>query len=80
MQSIINLKSFFISNNARITFLGLSNAFIKNLYIKILHLLLLTSLKMKLFYNFENYKTGLALFNVVKIEKFEFIYIDIHLI
>ena len=80
MQSIINLKLFSISNNVRIAFLGLSSALIINLYIKILYLLLFTFLKIKLFHNFVNYKTNLALFNTVKIEKFEYIYINIYLI
>ena len=84
MQLIINLKSLFISNLFRITFeiasLGLSSAFIKNLYIKILHLLLSISLKRKFSYNFVNYKTRLALFNVVRIKKLKCIYIDIYLI
>ena len=80
MQSIINLKLFSISNNARIASLGLSNALIKNLCIKILHLLPPISFRIKFYYNFVNYKTDLALFNVVRTEKFECIYIDIYLI
>ena len=80
MQSIINLKSLFISNNVRITFLGLSNAFIKNLYIKILYLLPFIFLKTVFFYNIVNYKNRLTLFNVVKIKTFEYMYIDIYLI
>ena len=80
MQSIINLKLLFISNKVRIKFLDLSSALIKNLYIKILHFLPLTFRKIKLFYNFVNYKIDLALSNVVKIEKFEYIYINIYLI
>ena len=80
MQLIINLKSFFISNSARRAFLDLSNAFIKNLYVIFLHLLLFIFLKTVFSHNFVNYKTRLALFNVVKIEKFECIYIDIYLI
>ena len=68
------------SINVRIMFLNLSSALIKNLYIKILHLLFFISLKINFFHNFVNYKTNLALFNVVKIQKFERIYIDIYLI
>ena len=73
-------RSLRFSINARITFLGLSNALIKNLYIKILHLLPFIFSKTIFFYNFINYKINLALFNVVKIKKFECIYIDIYLI
>ena len=60
--------------------LNLSSAFIKNLYIKILYFLSSISLKIKFSHNFVNYKIGLALFNAVKIEKFECIYINIYLI
>ena len=80
MQPIINLKSLSISNNVRITFLSLSNALIKNLYEKILHLLPFIFLKTIFSHNFVNFKTHLALFNVVKMKKFECIYIDIYLI
>ena len=80
MQSIINLKSLFISSSVRIKFLGLSNALIKNLYIKILHFLFLIFLKTVFSYDFVNYKINLALSNAVEIEKFECIYIDIYLI
>ena len=71
MRPIINLKSLSISNSARITFLDLSNALIKNLYIKILHLLPFIFLKTDFSHNFVNYKTRFALSNAVKIEKFE---------
>ena len=77
MQLNINLKLFFISNKVRITLLDLSNVFIKNLYIKILHFLPFIFLKPVFFYNFVNYKPRLALFKVVKIKKLEYIYIDI---
>ena len=77
---MINLKSNSISNSARIKFLGLSNALIKNLYIKILHLLPFIFLKTIFSHNEINHKSRFALSNVVKIEKFEYIYIDIYLI
>ena len=80
MQLIINLKLLFISNSVRIAFLDLSSALIKNLYIKILYLLFLISFKIKFRYNLVNYKTNFALFNVVEVEKFEYIYINIYLI
>ena len=80
MQLIINLKLLFISNNVRITSLGLSSALFKILYIKVLHLLFLILLRIKLSHNFINYKTDFALFKVVKIEKFEYICINIYLI
>ena len=80
MQSIINLKLLFISNNVRIMFLDLSRLLIKNLYVIFLHFLLSIFLKIIFSYNFVNYKTRFALFNAVKIEKFECIYIDIYLI
>ena len=68
------------SINVRIIFLSFSNVFIKNLYIKILHLLLSIFLKINFFHNFVNNKTRFAFFNVIKIMKFESIYIDIYLI
>ena len=80
MQSIINLKLLFLSNNVRKTFLSLSNVFIENLYTKILYLLLFIFLMTIFSYNFVNYKIRLAFSNVVKIKKFEYMYIDIYLI
>ena len=59
------------SINVRIASLGLSSALIKNLYIKILHLLSSIFLRIKFSHNLINYKTDLALFNAVKIENFE---------
>ena len=80
MQSIKKLSNFLISNSARIAALGLLSAFIKNLYIKILHLLFFTFLKIKFLYNFVNYIIRYTLFNNIKILKFEYIYINEYLI
>ena len=45
-----------------------------------LYLLSFIFLKTIFFYNFVNYKTRLALFNIIKVEEFKYIYIDIYLI
>ena len=77
-NKFVNITFFDIAR--LINLLNLSRLLIKNLYVIFLHLLPLIFLKITFFYNFVNYKTRFALFNVVKIKKFGYIYIDIYLI
>ena len=76
-----NLVGVTLFNITRlINLLNLSRLFIKNLYVIFLYLLSFIFLKIIFSHKFINYKTHFALFNVVKIKKFECIYINIYLI
>ena len=63
-----------------VSLLRLPCLLIKTLYVTFLHLLPFTFLMTIFSHNFVNYKTRLALSNVIKTKKFECIYIDIYLI
>ena len=79
MQLIINSKLLSISNSVRNdVFRSFERSYQKFVYKNLTSFVLY--FKIKTSYNFANYKTRFALFNVEKIEKFECIYIDIYLI
>ena len=80
MQLIINSKLLFISNSVENSvFRSLERLYQKFVYQNLISFTLIF-FKMKFSYNFADYKTCFALSNVVKIEKFECIYINIYLI
>ena len=75
MHLIINFISLRFSISARITAFKPFERPHQNLYIKILQLMLFISLNMNYFQNFVNYKARFALFNNIKITKFDLLFI-----
>ena len=75
MKLIINLKLLRFSINVRITAFRPFERPYQNLYIKILQLMLLIHLNLNYLQNFADYKTRFALFNDIKIIKFDLLFI-----